>query len=372
MGPGKYVPQPCDVREQARRPNPDPPDSPEGSETSPAPSAVPSVSPTFTPTVSPTSSHSPAEDLHADAQAGSVWAAHPNITAGYCVEGYGCRFQLSCNRLHTEDQLAFFASEDGSRAKRGYKLRPCFYFERGTCNHMDKPSWCPFAHGTDDPRRDVNHRRIGFLSKGQMRGRPAPLDMADADPRSTTGLGAHARYAHSSTAGSASTSNGNDSKPCKVKSNLAGAYSAGLLRCKRTLEEEFFCNTKGRPTLEPPPPIDELTRRIGRELTQLLQIPPHNEMSCSNCCNELYRKCPEIRASLKAANVKICELVKQRKFSGIRMYSDASGKRGAETFKLLTVEAGLPQSAPSGDAASCTTTIAHMPRRWTGFLRSTR
>jgi hypothetical protein len=66
-----------------------------------------------------------------------------------------------------------------------------------------------------------------------------------------------------------------------------------------------------------------------------------------------------MRESLKAANVTICELVKQRKFSEIRMYSDASGKRGAETFKLLTVEAGLPQSAPSSDAASCTTTIAH-------------
>ncbi len=157
-----------------------------------------------------------------------------------CAAGYGCRLQLSCKHPHTQDQLAFFASVEGSRAKLGYKLLPCRYFERGTCRYMGKPSWCTFAHGR----------------------------------------------------------------------------------------------------LEAP----QLTRLIESELTQLLRIQPHNQMSCAQCCAELYRRCPEIRDSLRAANVTICGLVKECKFSGIQMYSDASGKdasgkRGAETFKLLTVEA---------------------------------
>jgi hypothetical protein len=72
------------------------------------------------------------------------------------------------------------------------------------------------------------------------------------------------------------------------------------------------------------------------------------------CCAELYSRCPQIRESLKAANVTIFGLVKERKFSGIRMYSDASGKLGTETFKLLTVDSGvealsmIPDSALTG------------------------
>jgi hypothetical protein len=160
-------------------------------------------------------------------------------------------------------------------------------------------------------RKDVIYRHIGFLSKG------------------------------------------------KVKINLGGAASAGLLRCKWTSEGEFFCNAKGRSTLEAPLPIDELTRLIGSELTQLLQIQLHNQMSCSKCCAELYSRCPQIRESLKAANVTICGLVKERKFSGIQMYSDASGKLGTETFKLLTVDSGvgalsmIPDSALTGLGLEC-------------------
>ncbi len=71
----------------------------------------------------------------------------------FCLEGYGCALQLSCKRVHTQDQLHFFASVDGSNAKRsGYKRLPCRYFNGGTCKYMKKPSWCPFAHGRDDFR----------------------------------------------------------------------------------------------------------------------------------------------------------------------------------------------------------------------------
>lgn len=70
--------------------------------------------------------------------------------------------------------------------------------------------------------------------------------MPGADTRSTIGIGAHARYAHSSTSVSASTSNGNDSKPCAHASSDSGG-APSWASAPATNKSESAC-------VEPPHP----------------------------------------------------------------------------------------------------------------------
>lgn len=59
---------------------------------------------------------------------------HASRFSESCRFEFGCKWGQSCEYLHTDEQVNFFKA-NGGKGQMGYKSKPCWNFQKGSCKH---------------------------------------------------------------------------------------------------------------------------------------------------------------------------------------------------------------------------------------------
>ena len=71
----------------------------------------------------------------------------------FCLFEFGCKWGQSCKYAHTDEQVSFF-KVNGGKGQMGYKSKPCWNFQKGSCKHGPNgvaPN-CAYYHSTEEAR----------------------------------------------------------------------------------------------------------------------------------------------------------------------------------------------------------------------------